>query len=289
MLQNGYKPLFSFEFFPPKTDEGMVSLFNTVAELKELRPSFVSVTYGAGGSTREKTVDLVTRIKHEIGIEAMAHLTCVGASRMEIAQVLERLKSNGIENVLTLRGDPPKGEATFTPTKDGFSYASDLAGFVRSHYDFCIGGAGYPEGHVECPDKIKDLEHLKIKVDAGIEFIITQLFFDNADYFDFVERCRKIGIGLPITPGIMPVTNFAQIKRFTSMCGSKIPQALHDALDRVQDREADVMKVGVDYAIQQCQELLDSGVPGIHFYTLNRSPATRMIFQNLRWRERNRA
>ncbi|MBI1747482.1 MAG: methylenetetrahydrofolate reductase [NAD(P)H] [Acidobacteria bacterium] len=281
MFKSG-KPLFSFEFFPPKNDEGMINLYATVAALVQLNPSFVSVTYGAGGSTRERTVDLVSRIKNEIGLETMAHLTCVGASRMEIAQVLDRLQASGIENVLPLRGDPPKGEEKFVAPIDGFSYASDLARFVHTNYSFCLGGACYPEGHVECQDRQRDLENLKIKVAAGIDFLITQLFFDNKDYFEFVDRARKTGISLPIIAGIMPITNVAQIKRFTNMCGSTIPTQLLNRLEKVQDNEAAVLEVGIEHATQQCRELLESGAPGIHFYTLNKSPATRTIFKNLK-------
>lgn len=280
MFQSG-KPLFSFEFFPPKTDEGMINLYATVAALVQLHPSFVSVTYGAGGSTRERTVDLVTRIKNEIGLEAMAHLTCVGSSRDELNQVLYRLQSSGIENVLPLRGDPPKGETTFVPPADGFAYASELAHFIRSNYSFSLGGACYPEGHVECRDLNMGLDHLKRKVDAGVDFLITQLFFDTKDYFDFLNRARKVGINLPIVAGIMPITNVAQIKRFTVLCGAAIPSHLLTTLERVQDNDAAVMEVGIEHATHQCRELLDGGAPGIHFYTLNKSSATRTIFKNL--------
>jgi methylenetetrahydrofolate reductase (NADPH) len=274
-------PVFSFEFFPPKTDEGVRNLYATISELAPLRPSFVSVTYGAGGSTRDLTVDLVTRIKGEIGLEAMAHLTCVGHSAEELAHVLDRLRAAGIENVLALRGDPPRGETQFVRPENGFGYAQELVRFIRSRYDFCLGGAGYPEGHVEAPDRETDLVHLKEKAESGIDFIITQLFFDPEDYFRFVERARAIGISLPIVPGIMPVQNVNQVERFTTMCGASIPSALRAALEAVREDERAVITTGIDWATEQCRALLAGGAPGIHFYTLNRSLSTRMVFQNL--------
>jgi methylenetetrahydrofolate reductase (NADPH) len=276
-------PVFSFEFFPPKTDAGMESLYATIDHLRELRPSFVSVTYGAGGSTRARTVELVTRIKHELGIETMAHLTCVGAGQHEIRSVLDQLGAGGIENVLALRGDPPKGETTFVPAPDGFAYASELVAFIRGHgYPFCLGGACYPEGHVEAADRDSDLAHLCTKVQAGLEFVITQLFFDNADYFDFVVRARGRGLTVPIIPGIMPITNVAQIERFTRLCGAHIPAALRARLEDVRDDDAAVQAVGIDHAAVQCRDLLAHGAPGVHFYTLNKSPATRAILERLR-------
>ena len=282
-LLNSNGPLFSFEFFPPKTAAGEQSLYQTVERLRELRPTFVSVTYGAGGSTREKTLELVQRIKHDIGIEAMAHLTCVGADRDEIHAVLERLATAGIENVLALRGDPPRDQASFTRPANGFGYAAELVQFIRgSGFTFCLGGACYPEGHVECRDRELDLIHLKRKVDCGLEFVITQLFFDNADYFAFVERAHARGIRVPIIPGIMPITNLGQIERFTAMCGARIPAALKAQLNAVRDDEEAVRAVGVEHATTQCRDLLRRGAPGIHFYTLNQSTATRAIFARLR-------
>ncbi len=276
------RKVFSFEFFPPKTDDGVEQLFRTIGELKALRPAFVSVTYGAGGSTRERTIDLVRRIKHEHGIEAMAHLTCVGSNRSEIEQVLRRLLDAGVENVLALRGDPPKGEREFHAPPDGFAHASELVAFIRPRFRFCLGGAGYPEGHAECKDLEKDLAHLKMKADAGLDFIITQLFFENRDYFAFIERAGRAGIRVPIIPGIMPITNVGQIKRFTEMCGATIPGELLAELDAVQDQPESVIRVGIRHATEQCRELLLRGAPGIHFYTLNKSPATRAILESLR-------
>lgn len=275
------RPVFSFEFFPPKTEEGVRNLYATIQELAPLKPSFVSVTYGAGGSTQALTVDLVTRIKKEIGIEAMAHLTCVGHSAVEIAAVLDRLQAAGIENVLALRGDPPRGETRFVRPKDGFGYASELARFIRARYDFCLGGAGYPEGHVECADREAGLRHLKEKVDAGLDFVITQLFFDAADYFRFVEQAREIGIDVPIVAGIMPVQNVGQIERFTTMCGASIPPALRQRLEVVREDDQAVIAAGIEWATDQCRSLLAGGAPGIHFYTLNRSLSTRMVYQKL--------
>lgn len=277
------KPIFSFEFFPPKTDEGVEHLFQTIGELKALAPAFVSVTYGAGGSSRQRTVELVQRIKGEHGIEAMAHLTCVGSDREEIDRVLGQLKQAGIENILALRGDPPKGQTAFSRPADGFSYAYELIGYIREHHDgsFSMGGACYPEGHVECRSLEKDLAHLKKKVETGLDFVITQLFFDNRRYFDFVKRARAIGVQVPILPGIMPITNVGQVKRFTEMCGASIPASLLSALEPVQDDPEAVMRLGIAHAAAQCRELLSQGAPGIHFYTLNKSPATRAILESL--------
>ena len=274
-------PVFSFEFFPPRTPEAVDQLLETARELKALRPSFVSVTYGAGGSTRRVTVDVVSRIKRDIGIEAMAHVTCVGHTKEELAEVLDTVEAGGIENVLALRGDPPRGQATFVPTPGGFAHAQELTRFVKEHYPFCVGGAAYPEKHVEAPDLESDLRHLKEKVASGAEFLLTQLFFDPTDYFRFVERARAIGIRVPIVPGIMPITNATQIHRFTSLCGASIPEALRERLDAVKDDDAAVVALGVEWATDQCRRLLAGGAPGIHFYTLNRSHSAQRVFENL--------
>lgn len=277
----GSKPAFSFEFFPPKDEEGTARLFETAAELVRYEPAYVSVTYGAGGSTRDLTVSLVGRIQKELGLDAMAHLTCVGATRDELSQVLEALHERGIENVLPLRGDPPRGETKFVPVEGGFSYASELVAFIRERYDFCLGGAAYPEKHPEALSLESDLDALRVKVDAGVDFLVTQLFFDPACYFDFVKRARAAGITVPIVAGVMPITNVAQIKRFSQMCGATIPERL---LARLEPHEADrekIVEIGIEYATEQCRVLLDGGVPGIHFYTLNRSTATRRILDRL--------
>ena len=281
-LLKGDEPCFSFEFFPPKDDAGFEELFKTVGLLRRLDPTYVSVTYGAGGSTRRKTVDLVTRIKHELGIESMAHLTCVGASKAEVQHVLEELVANRMENVLALRGDPPKGETRFVAHPDGFAYANELVEFIRSRYSLCIGAAAYPEKHPESPNADVDLDNLKRKVDAGAEFLVTQLFFDNVDYFRFIERCRRVGISVPIVPGIMPILSAPQIKRITQMCGAHIPATLLQRIETLQDNRVEVERCGVDHATDQCRELLEQGAPGIHFYTLNRSKATWTIFGNLK-------
>jgi methylenetetrahydrofolate reductase (NADPH) len=276
------RPSFSFEFFPPKNSEGFEQLFTTIGQLESCQPTYVSVTFGAGGSTRTQTIDLVGRIKNEIGLESMAHLTCVGSSQEELRSILGTLKNKGIQNILALRGDPPQGQDRFEKPENGFAYANELVEFIRKHYDFCVGVAGYPEGHVECPDKKTDLENLKRKVDAGADFIVTQLFFDNRFYFDFVEQARNIGIEIPIIPGIMPILNVKQTQRFTKMCGSTIPEALMKKLESSQDEPETVRKIGIEHATLQCELLLQEEAPGIHFYTLNRSNATLKILESLR-------
>jgi methylenetetrahydrofolate reductase (NADPH) len=280
-------PVFSFEFFPPKDDAGMASLMETVESLQDLHPSFVSVTYGAGGSTRRKTIEITKRIKHELGIEAMSHLTCVGHSRDEISAILDEIEAAAIENIMTLRGDPPRGQTDFVPHPDGFCHANELVAFIRSRKPgFCLGVAGYPEGHPEAPSKEADLTNLKRKVDAGANFIVTQLFFDPRDYFDLIERAHAIGIRLPVIPGIMPITDVAQIKRFTQMCGARIPPALSAELETADGNREAVVEVGIRYSTAQCEALLKNGAPGIHFYTLNKSISTRTILSNLKSRFR---
>lgn len=275
--------VFSFEFYPPKTEAGEKALMRTVASLRDLQPSFVSVTYGAGGSTREKTIDIVTSIKREHGIEAMAHLTCVGHDRSEIAAILQHLANCGIENVLPLRGDPPQGETAFVRPTNGFAYAAELVHFIHElGHRFCLGGAGYPEGHQECRDLARDIEHLRQKVAAGVDFVITQLFYDNDDYYAFVERAREVGIEVPLVPGIMPITNTAQIERIARLCGARIPEPLREQLRAAADDPDAVQAIGIEYATRQCRELLIRGAPGIHFYTLNQSPATAAILAELR-------
>lgn len=265
----------SFEFFPPKTDKGTEQLYATVEALKPCLPSFVSVTYGAGGSTRDRTIELVTRIKKDLGVETLAHLTCVGATKDEIRDILRRLADAGIENVLALRGDPPQGEQSFVKTEGGFGFASELVAFIRQQgFPFCVGAACYPEGHPETRDADRDLDHLVHKVSAGVDFLITQLFFDNQDYFAFVRRARHRGIQVPIVPGLMPVTNVAQIQRFTDMCGARIPQELRRRLGIVEQDPAAVVATGVHWTTAQATELLSEGAPGAHFYTLNKSSAT---------------
>jgi methylenetetrahydrofolate reductase (NADPH) len=275
-------PVFSFEFFPPKTAEGERSLYDALEALRPLEPSFVSVTWGAGGSTREKTIEIVTNIRAAHGLEAMAHFTCVGATVEDLRGALDQMRDAGIDNVLTLRGDPPRGETQFVATEGGLSHATELARLAADGYDFCLVGACYPEVHPEALDRPTDLAHLREKVDAGVRVLVTQLFFDNEAYFRFVDEARAAGIEVPIVPGIMPITNVEQIKRFTSLCGASIPAPLLEALEQRRDDPNAVMDLGVSYATLQCAELLARGAPGIHFYTLNRSPATRAILSALR-------
>jgi len=272
VLRSG-RSCFSFEFFPPKSDDGALTLFNTIEALRPLDPAFVSLTYGAGGSTRTRTVDLAKRIQSEIGLTVLSHITCAGSSRDELRAIFRELRDAGVENVLALRGDVPKEGA---PTGE-LRYATDLVGLLRDEFAFSIGGACYPEMHPEAPDETTDLTHLFEKVARGAEFLVSQLFFDNDRYFAFVERARAAGITVPIVPGIMPITDYHQIERFTAMCGATIPAKLRAALeDRVGEPEA-VAELGVAYATLQCVDLLERGAPGIHFYTLNKSSATRAV------------
>ena len=281
-LESADGPSFSFEFFPPKTEEGERNLRATLSDLREFEPNFVSVTYGAGGSTRERTVELTKWIKQELGMEAMAHLTCVGASIDEVSRVLDEIAAAGIDNVLALRGDPPRGQTEWTPHPEGLHYSTELVNLIRARYPLAIGAACFPEIHPSAPDLAHDLRFLKEKVDAGASFLITQLFFDNELYFNFVDEARAIGIEVPILPGIMPITDVKQIKTITGLCGATIPPALLEALEaRAEDRDA-VLELGVSYATLQCAELLARGAPGIHFCTLNRSPATRAILSALK-------
>jgi methylenetetrahydrofolate reductase (NADPH) len=273
------RPTCSFEFFPPKSPTGVEALFTTIADLRELAPSFVSVTYGAGGSTRDLTIDLVTRIKRETGIEAMAHLTCVGHGRDEIRAVLQRLAEGGIENIMALRGDPPKGATSFERHADGFGYGSELIAFIKSEpaFDFCLGGGCYPEIHIECESAERDLANLAEKAAAGVDFLVTQLFFENESYFQFVEAARRAGVTVPIVPGIMPVTNnLERLERF----GAQIPDRLRSRIAACGDETA-ISEAGINWSTEQCRELLAHGAPGLHFYTLNKSRSTAEIVRNL--------
>jgi methylenetetrahydrofolate reductase (NADPH) len=284
LLEHADRPVFSFEFFPPKTPEGVWNLLDALGALKELEPDFVSVTYGAGGSATQKqqTIDIVTRIKRDFGLEAMAHFTCVGATVEELRTMLDRMREAGIENVLALRGDPPQGQTEWTATEGGLSYSRELIDMIREDYEFAIGAACFPETHIHATSPEDDLRYLGEKVTAGARFLITQLFYDNAAYWDFVRRARDAGIEAPILPGIMPITNVAQIKKITELCGTALPQKLTRELDaRAGDAEA-VAEFGVAYATLQCTDLLANGAPGVHFYTLNRSPATRAILSALK-------
>jgi methylenetetrahydrofolate reductase (NADPH) len=285
-IADGSEPSFSFEFFPPKTADGEANLAEALQALAGLDPTFVSVTYGAGGSAeqRSKTIDIVSRIKADHGLEAMAHFTCVGATVPELRAMLDRMRDAGIQNVLALRGDPPDGMAArdWTAVEGGLRYSRELIELIREHYDFAIGAACFPEVHLAAESAESDLRYAREKVDAGARFLISQLFFDNAVYYDYVARAREAGIDVPIIPGIMPITNVAQIRRFTSMCGACIPPGLLRELEIRADQPDAVADFGVAYATMQCADLLANGAPGIHFYTLNRSPSTRAILSALR-------
>jgi methylenetetrahydrofolate reductase (NADPH) len=274
------KPMISFEFFPPKTDEGFNALYQTIEELRPLKPSYVSITYGAGGSTRSKTLDLAAKVQNEIGFNTVAHLTCVGHTAEEIGQILDQLWQSGVKNILALRGDPPAG-GTWTKTPGGFDYAAQLIEFAAKRHDFFVATAGFPEGHPQCINVQRDLEYLKAKVDAGAKAIVTQLFFDNNDFHRFRDNCDRLGIKVPIIAGIMPISNVQQIKRFVTMCGAKIPMPLLRKLERIEGDADAVYQAGIDYATNQCRDLLFHDVAGLHFYTLNKSKATTHIVQNL--------
>ena len=274
----------SFEFFPPKTKELEDALFKTIEELKPVNPTFVSVTYGAGGSTREKTRDIVKKIHEDTGLTVMAHLTCIGHSKQEIRQILEDYKNIGIENILALRGDIPISFDKKDIPLDGCKYASELVSFIKDNFGdyFCIAVASYPEGHPESPNLERDIYYFKRKVEAGASFSITQMFFDNAYFYDFLDRCEKVGINIPIIPGIMPITNFNQIRKFASLCGATIPEEVVKLFEKYADNPEETKKIGVEFATKQCEDLLKNGVKGLHFYTLNKSDATIQIYNNIK-------
>jgi methylenetetrahydrofolate reductase (NADPH) len=274
------RPFFSFEFFPPRDDAGSKQLFVAIEALAPLRPAFVSITYGAGGSTRARTVALAKQIQQEAGMTVVAHVTCVNASRAELRALFDDLSRAKIENVLALRGDPPSG-TPFAQAAGGFAHADELIAMLRRNYDFCIGAACYPEKHPEASSAEADLEALKRKADAGADFLVSQLFFDNALYFSFERRAKAAGVAVPMLPGLMPITNFAQIERFVAMCGASIPPKLRVEMETRKGDVKAVEDLGVAYASMQASELLQAGVPGLHFYTLNRSPATRAIVSAL--------
>src|SRR3954452_18056772 len=278
----GDGPCFSVEFFPPKTPEGVEQLIGTVEALVPLEPDFVSVTYGAGGATRDGTVEIADRIHREHGLETMAHLSCVGETREGLADILDRFTEIGVENVLALRGDPPRGVADFEAPAGGLSSATELTAFISGRYDFAIGGACFPEVHPEASSLDADLDYLKTKVEAGASFLITQLFFDNQVYFDFVAAARRKGIEVPILAGVIPVASYAQTKRICDLCDATIPPRLEAAFLGADGHVEREFELGIAYASQQCAELLIAGVPGIHFYALNRAPATRAVLAALR-------
>ena len=277
------KPVISFEFFPPKTDEGERALLEKhIPALLAARPDYCSVTYGAGGGTRDKTLRIVDRVQREHGLPALAHLTCVNHTRAEVRALLGAIRALDCRNILALRGDPPGG-GEFQTTPGGFEYSGELVAFIREHGDFSVGVAGFPEGHVACrAGKHADWRHLREKVAAGADFVVTQLFFDNADYFEFREEVAgQLGVTVPLVPGVISILSATQITKFTQLCGAKIPPALRAKLDALGDDDEAAMKFGIEYATRQCEELLRAGAPGLHFYTLNKAPATVEVLKNL--------
>ncbi len=270
------KTTLSIEVFPPKTQTGQENLFNELSVMVRYKPDFISVTYGAGGSTREKTLEIATRIKSTFSIEPLIHFTCVGQSKEDIAEYLKYVRSLGFSNILALRGDPPAGQTNFTPHPQGFRYANELVEFIRTMDHFTIGVAGYPEGHIEAPDLDTDISNLKRKVDAGADFIITQLFFNNEKFYTFMDKTAKAGITIPIIPGIMPLTNMSQLQKVTTMCNPDMPKPLLQELEKCNLPE-DICKVGIEFTLKQCKELQTFGVPGFHFYPLNKSAAVKPI------------
>ena len=279
------KRFISLEFFPPKDKEAWPAFFYEVGKLSILDPLFVSVTYGAGGSTQSNTLELVTRFSRDFGLNPMAHLTCVGASEDYLRCFLDALAAAGVDNVLALRGDPPQGQADFKPENAAFQHASDLAGFIHQAYpELCIGVAGYPEKHPQAESLEKDIDYLKLKVEKGGNFAITQLFFDNDHYFRFVERCRAEGVDVPILPGVLPILNLASVKRILSLCGATIPAEYLARLEAASDQggAAAVRELGVRYAHEQCRDLIERGAPGVHLYTLNKAQACLDIVKGLK-------
>ncbi len=274
---------FSFEFFPPKDESGVDTLFERAHALAELKPSFVSVTYGAGGTTRQKTHQMVRALKHQVGLNVAAHLTCVGHSRDEMTEIIQGYADEGIDNIVALRGDPPRDAERFEPHPDGLRYASELVAMIRERFGdrFGVAVAGYPEGHPETASMLDDLDHLKAKVDAGADAVITQLFFDNRDFYDFRQRCDLAGIQVPIIAGLMPVLSRRGIIRMAGMCGARLPAKMLRRLQNAGEDDDQVARVGIDWATQQSRDLLDNQVRGIHFYTLNRSVATIEIYRRL--------
>lgn len=279
LVENSFTLL--FEVFPPKREGSIEELYGVIETLKEWNPSFISVTYGAGGSTRGKTVEIASTIKNELGAEALTHLTCVQSTRDDIATILDELKEKGIENILALRGDPPEEAGQFVRTEGGFGHANELVEFIGSRGEFSIGVAGYPEGHIEAPNLEVDLINLKRKVDAGADFITTQLFFNNEDFYRFCDDAISLGIQVPIIPGIFPIFSYRQIEKMTSMCGARVPSRFHDRLRRVSGKSEDVEKYGIEYAIRQSEDLLDNDAVGLHFYSMNRSSHVIKILSEL--------
>jgi methylenetetrahydrofolate reductase (NADPH) len=280
-LYSTNKCTLSFEVFPPARDGSIEDLLTVVHELARLEPDFISVTYGAGGGTQHMSLEIASEIQNTIGLEVLAHLTCVQATKSDIAYILNEFKKGNIKNILAMRGDPPQGEQVFQKTEGGFGYANELVEFIKVNYNFSIGVAGYPEKHVEAPNLNVDIENLKRKVDAGADFIITQLFFDNDDFYRFRDMAQNKGINVPIIPGIFPIFNYKQIAKIASLCGAKIPAHLHDTLAGVSENNDEVAKYGTEYAIRQSQDLLDNGIAGLHFYSMNKSRHVTKIVREL--------
>ena len=275
---------YSFELFPPKTEQGFEKLLETINSLVQLKPDFISVTYGAGGGSREKTLDIVEHIQKNHATVGVAHLTCVLHTKNEIKKILEEIKSRGIHNVLALRGDPPKDNPGWQPGENNFKYSSDLCEFIRLNHQnyFGIGVAGFPEGHVLCPDREQDARYLKMKIDAGADYVITQLFFDNKDYFDYIQRLRSLGVGARVIPGIIPITDYQSIVNFCKVCGANVPLKVHEIFAPLKEDKEETLKKGTEFAIAQCRDLLRGGAPGIHFYTLNKVSPVDTILQAIR-------
>ncbi len=275
---------YSFELFPPKTEKGFENLLKTIEKLIALKPDYISCTYGAGGGNRDKTFDIVQYIEEKQNCIAMAHLTCVLNTKNDIKNIVEDIKSRGIRNILALRGDPPLDQPDWQPGPDNFQYSSELAKFIREEFGdyFGITVAGFPEGHLLCPDREKDADFLKIKIDAGADFVITQLFFNNQDYFDYVKRLKKRGVDHRVIPGIIPITDYQALLRFTAMCGATVTDEIHQIFEPIQNDKETVMKAGIKFSIKQCRELLDNGAPGLHFYCLNKVHPTDEILAAVR-------
>ncbi len=275
---------YSFELFPPKTDQGYQNILVTIDELCKLKPDFISCTYGAGGGSRDKTFDIVEHIQNKNHTVGLAHLTCVLNTKDDMKRILEDIKSRGIQNVLALRGDPPQSDPNWQPTNDNFKYSSELCAFIRLNFKdyFGIGVAGFPEGHVLCKDRSKDAEYLKIKVDNGADFVITQLFFNNQDYFDYVKRLRSLGVTNPVIPGVLPITDYQALLRFTSLCGTTITEEIKRIFEPIQNDKEAVVKAGTEFAIKQCRDLLKGGAPGLHFYCLNKLEPCKSVLKEVR-------
>lgn len=275
---------YSFELFPPKTEQGFQNLLKTIEELAALNPDFISCTYGAGGGSRDKTLDVVEHIEKKHNLTGLPHLTCVLHTKEEIKNILSDIRSRGLQNVLALRGDPPRDNPDWKPGKDNFHYSSELCSFIREQFGdyFSIGVAGFPEGHILCPDREQDARYLKKKTDAGADFVITQLFFNNQDYFDYIKRLRKLNVTNRVLPGILPITNYQNLIKFCKLSGATIPEEIHKIFEPIQEDPEQTLQAGIDFAVRQCRQLLDGGAPGLHFYCLNKTSPTDQILKAVR-------